>query len=139
MSWEIIQEGSNKTIVEYDEDRDMYRVSFFDDDWHFLEDVMFDAYNPRKHGEWIEYSGDPNIITCSECDWGTSPEEKSFKFCPNCGADMSKSLSEEIKQGTEYETRQKLIENALDFEPQRKVGFNKNFKKYNIAQRLDGR
>ena len=43
---------------------------------------------PVVHGEWIEYSGDPNIITCSECDWGTSPEEKGFKFCPNCGAIM---------------------------------------------------
>lgn len=43
---------------------------------------------PVVHGEWIEYSGDPNIITCSECDWGTSPEEKGFKFCPHCGARM---------------------------------------------------
>ena len=43
---------------------------------------------PVVHGKWIEYSGDPNIITCSECDWGTSPEEKGFKFCPNCGARM---------------------------------------------------
>ena len=43
---------------------------------------------PVVHGEWIEYSCDPNIITCSECDWGTSPEEKGFKFCPNCGAKM---------------------------------------------------
>ena len=43
---------------------------------------------PVVYGEWIEYSGDPNIITCSECDWGTSPEEKGFKYCPGCGAKM---------------------------------------------------
>lgn len=41
-----------------------------------------------KHGYWIEYSGDPNIITCSECDWGTGVDEKFFKYCPNCGAIM---------------------------------------------------
>lgn len=39
------------------------------------------------HGEWIEYQT-PNIICCSECDWGTGVDEKTFKFCPNCGAKM---------------------------------------------------
>lgn len=40
-----------------------------------------------KHGKWIEYQI-PNIITCSECDWGTGVDEKSFKYCPHCGAKM---------------------------------------------------
>lgn len=40
-----------------------------------------------KRGEWVEYQT-PNIICCSECDWATGVDEKSFKFCPNCGADM---------------------------------------------------
>ena len=40
-----------------------------------------------KHGEWIEYQT-PNIICCSECDWGTLPCEKDFKYCPHCGAKM---------------------------------------------------
>lgn len=40
-----------------------------------------------RHGEWIEYQT-PNIICCSECDWGTGVDEKTFKYCPNCGADM---------------------------------------------------
>ena len=39
------------------------------------------------HGVWIEYKI-PNIICCSECDWGTGVEEKTFKYCPNCGAKM---------------------------------------------------
>lgn len=41
------------------------------------------------HGEWIEYEI-PHIICCSECDWGTSVDEKHFNFCPNCGAKMVK-------------------------------------------------
>lgn len=40
-----------------------------------------------RHGKWIEYKI-PNIIGCSECDWGTGVDEKSFKYCPNCGAKM---------------------------------------------------
>lgn len=116
MSWEVIQEGSDKTIVEYDEDRDMYRVSFFDDDWHFLEDVMFDAYNPRKQGFWIDTDTfDANkihIYQCSICQKEVADDYiHKHKYCLHCGADMSKNLS--------------------------KVGFNQNPKKYNISQRLD--
>ena len=44
-------------------------------------------YAEVKHGEWIEYQT-PNIICCSECDWGTGVDEKTFKYCPNCGAKM---------------------------------------------------
>ena len=47
-----------------------------------------------KHGEWVEYQT-PNIICCSECDWGTGIDEKSFKYCPNCGAKM------DLKEGAE--------------------------------------
>ena len=39
------------------------------------------------HGRWVEYET-PHIICCSECDWGTSVDEKSFNYCPNCGAKM---------------------------------------------------
>ena len=93
MSWETIQEGSNKTIVEYDEDRDMYRVSFFDDDWHFLEDVMFDAYNPRKHGFWIDMgvfdAHYQPVYQCSECNKQVADNYIScHKYCLHCGADM---------------------------------------------------
>lgn len=41
-----------------------------------------------KYGYWIEYSGDPDIITCSECDWGEPPVSKKYKRCPMCGAIM---------------------------------------------------
>jgi hypothetical protein len=45
---------------------------------------------PVRHGYWIEYSGDPNIITCSECDWGEPPVSKTYKRCPMCGAKMDR-------------------------------------------------
>lgn len=41
-----------------------------------------------RHGYWIEYSNDPNIITCSECDWGEGKANKNYKICPMCGAKM---------------------------------------------------
>ncbi len=47
-----------------------------------------------KHGEWIEYQT-PNIICCSECDWGTGVDEKIFNYCPNCGAKM------DLKEGAD--------------------------------------
>ena len=93
MSWETIQEGSNKTIVEYDEDRDMYRVSFFDDDWHFLEDVMFDNYTPRKHGEWT-HTGHCGGWECSVCKsqlYLSDDEAGHPDYCPQCGARMGKN------------------------------------------------
>jgi hypothetical protein len=43
---------------------------------------------PVIYGKWEEYKV-PNIICCSECDWGTGVEERrQFKYCPNCGAKM---------------------------------------------------
>lgn len=41
---------------------------------------------PVKHGRWEEYLI-PNILCCSNCDWGIDPLCKST-YCPNCGANM---------------------------------------------------
>lgn len=60
-------------------------------EWFIKADDLFAAPDEDvvevKHGYWIEYQI-PNIITCSECDWGTGVDEKSFKYCPHCGAKM---------------------------------------------------
>ena len=118
MPWERIQEGSNKTTVDYDKDRDMYRVSFFDKDGHFLKDAMFDAYNPRKQGFWIDTDTfDANkihIYQCSNCQKEVADDYiHKHKYCLHCGTEMSINRP--------------------------KVGFNQNPQKYNIAQRFDGR
>lgn len=42
---------------------------------------------PVVRGRWVEYQIPP-IICCSNCDWATGIEEKSFQYCPNCGAKM---------------------------------------------------
>lgn len=52
-----------------------------------IDDMPTEDVIEVKHGKWIEYQI-PNIICCSECDWGTGVDEKSFKYCPNCGAKM---------------------------------------------------
>lgn len=39
------------------------------------------------HGRWEEYLI-PNILCCSNCDWGIDPLCKS-PYCPNCGAKMN--------------------------------------------------
>ena len=41
---------------------------------------------PVKRGRWEEYLI-PNILCCSNCDWGIDPLCKS-PYCPNCGAKM---------------------------------------------------
>ena len=41
---------------------------------------------PVRHGRWEEYLI-PNILCCSNCDWGIDPLCKS-PYCPNCGAKM---------------------------------------------------
>lgn len=42
---------------------------------------------PVVHGRWEEYLI-PNILCCSNCDWGIDPLCKS-PYCPNCGAKMN--------------------------------------------------
>lgn len=56
-----------------------------------------------KRGEWLDFGGDFSTAECDQCEaiYEVSPEEKpckkyfnafrqSYKFCPNCGADMRK-------------------------------------------------
>ena len=58
-----------------------------------------------KHGKWrLETDAEqPNpmfkLVVCSNCN---SKANHTYPYCPYCGAN---NLSEEIKQGTEYETR----------------------------------
>lgn len=35
-------------IVEYDKDRGMYQVSYFEDDGHFIDKCCFDAYGEKE-------------------------------------------------------------------------------------------
>lgn len=41
-------------------------------------------------GEWMIGKGVINCSACKKCSWSMSFEDlvKSFKYCPNCGADM---------------------------------------------------
>ena len=113
MAWERIQEGED-SIVEYDKERGMYRVSFFEDN-HFVDDVMFDAYERVVQGEWIpyiftttlpaEFDKNGNLIehehTWYKCSICGRHEPNKEPHC-HCGARMFKqSPFEEIKQGLE--------------------------------------
>ena len=91
MAWERIQEDED-TIVEYDKERGLYRVSFFEDN-HFVDDVMFDAYETVKHGFWIDTDTfDANyqpIYQCSACQKQVADNYIScHKYCLHCGIVM---------------------------------------------------
>ena len=45
----------------------------------------------QKHARWIERSGDK---FCSECD--SASYNRSFNFCPICGAKMDLEVSDEV-------------------------------------------
>lgn len=51
-----------------------------------LHDMPTADVAPVVHGRWEEYLI-PNILCCSNCDWGIDPLCKS-PYCPNCGAKM---------------------------------------------------
>ena len=53
---------------------------------HWVEVQQAADVAPVRHGRWEEYLI-PNILCCSNCDWGIDPLCKS-PYCPNCGADM---------------------------------------------------
>jgi hypothetical protein len=42
----------------------------------------------RPKGEWIEHSTYKGVLICSHCNHGETQAYDTFKFCPNCGADM---------------------------------------------------
>ena len=43
-NWETIATVDDSFIIEYDNTRGMYRVSYFEDN-HFVDDIIFDEYN----------------------------------------------------------------------------------------------
>lgn len=52
-----------------------------------------------KQGEWIKVDDQYQLATCSNCKkvtmferWGHSV--RGYDFCPNCGADMRKGVSD---------------------------------------------
>lgn len=95
MSWMRISE-SEDWIVDYDKERGMYRVSYFEDN-HFVDECIFDAYEEketRKHGYWKLLDECSNAgVYCSVCNKKVYKEyygnvNPKSKFCPNCGAIM---------------------------------------------------
>lgn len=52
----------------------------------FINNANTIEAEPVKRGRWEEYLI-PNILCCSNCDWGIDPLCKS-PYCPNCGAKM---------------------------------------------------
>ena len=61
-------------------------TSGFDEAVTRVEDFPSADVAPVVHGRWEEYLI-PNILCCSNCDWGIDPLCKS-PYCPNCGATM---------------------------------------------------
>ena len=86
MSWETITQTKD-FIIDYDKERAMYRVSYFQGN-HFVDDVMFDAYDPMKHGEWIETGYESLFSKEVECSNCGKTQIGVTKHCPNCGAKM---------------------------------------------------
>ena len=48
---------------------------------------------PVIHAHQNEYQTPP-MICCSNCDWGTDPQEKFFNYCPMCVAKMKRSSND---------------------------------------------
>ena len=57
-----------------------------------LHDMQTADVAPVRHGQWEEYLI-PNILCCSNCDWGIDPLCKS-PYCPNCGAKMDERVDD---------------------------------------------
>lgn len=57
-----------------------------------LHDMQTADVAPVRHGKWEEYLI-PNILCCSNCDWGIDPLCKS-PYCPNCGAKMDERVDD---------------------------------------------
>lgn len=55
-------------------------------------------YTAQKHGKWDDVTGLDNeflCYACSECRHGyVFPENRPYKYCPNCGAQMNGDSNE---------------------------------------------
>lgn len=48
---------------------------------------------PVRHGRW-ECHGDCGVTECSACGWSIEEYVGDYAYCPNCGANMDKGVSE---------------------------------------------
>ena len=53
-----------------------------------LKHLAAEDVAPVKHGEWLKYQHGSGIY-CSLCRSRHRYRDVDFKFCPNCGAEMS--------------------------------------------------
>ena len=65
-------------IVDYDRERGMYRVSYFEDN-HFVDEHWFDAYEEK------EIKDKENILPIKQFDKHTRADAWWCGHCPKCG------------------------------------------------------
>lgn len=56
-------------------------------------------YHERPQGKWLHNSDHPDNWICSACNCGWDMwryESKELKYCPNCGAKMTKEVENDI-------------------------------------------
>lgn len=92
-NWETIAQTED-FIIDYDKTRAMYRVSYFEDN-HFVDDVMFDAYEPVVHGEWVK-THYIEVKRCSCCNTPINIFKEAHIYCSTCGARMDEGNKNEI-------------------------------------------
>ena len=63
------------------------RACWVDDMLNEVECFQTADVDKVVHGRWEQYLI-PNILCCSNCDWGIDPLCKST-YCPKCGAKMN--------------------------------------------------
>lgn len=64
------------------------------DGYAYLEQLRtLPSAEPERHrGEWIEDGHERGFSECSKCGYIAVSvlSERNYKFCPNCGADMTR-------------------------------------------------
>ena len=63
----------------------------YDDVQAGLDRISAANVAPNEHGEWLDLDDDYGVLTCSVCD-ESSPLDRRWNFCPNCGADMCEDV-----------------------------------------------
>lgn len=96
-NWELIAEVED-FLIEYDDARARYRVSYFQDN-HFVDDVVFDSCDIVWRGKWETVQGvlTPGGDPLKRCPFCKSRESEHldgvehpchWNYCPTCGARM---------------------------------------------------
>ena len=103
---------SNDWFVDYDRDRGMYRVSYFQDN-HFVDECWFDAYEEKELGaDFPQTIGDITFYSKAHLfEWVKNQQKNAtINTITELVTELESTIEDWKRLGYTYEEAEKLVE-----------------------------